>query len=31
MRLVNSEDELKQMLISSTDVSPEHPVAISKF
>lgn len=31
MRLVNSEEELKQMLISSTDVSPDHPVAISKF
>ena len=31
MRLVNTEDELKQMLGSCTDVSPEHPVAISKF
>jgi len=31
MRLVNSEDELKTMLISTTDVSPEHPVCISKF
>jgi len=31
MRLVNTEEELKTMLISSTDVSPDHPVCISKF
>lgn len=31
MRLVNNEEELKYMLVSSTDVSPDHPVCISKF
>lgn len=31
MRLVNNENELKVMLVSSTDVSPEHPIVISKF
>jgi len=31
MRLVNDEAELKSMLVTSTDVSPDHPICISKF
>lgn len=31
MRLVNNEEELRNMLITCTDVSPLHPVCISKF